>query len=172
MKRFITSVLALVAISFSLTAQNVQEVESEERDVAVDSTLFGLSVKEAMPACVHINQSRKVEETLHSQILSNASRQFNGYRVRIYFGSSQNARQQSVQAMNKFREWYPDVSVYRSFSSPNFKVTAGNFRTRLEAEEFLMRIKDDFPDASVVREKFKYPSLERAKSVRDTTFIF
>ena len=47
----------------------------------------------------------------------------------------------------------------RTYASPNFKVTVGNFRTRLDAEAFLRRIKGDFPDAFIVRERFKYPSI-------------
>ena len=38
----------------------------------------------------------------------------------------------------------------------------GNFRTRLEAEALLQRLKGDFPDAFIVRERFKYPSIGRA----------
>jgi len=41
-------------------------------------------------------------------------------------------------------------------------VTVGNFRTRLEAEALLQRIKGDFPDAFIVRERFKYPTIGRA----------
>ena len=41
-------------------------------------------------------------------------------------------------------------------------MTAGNFRTRLEAEALLQKIKADFPDAFIVRERFKYPTIGRA----------
>ena len=54
---------------------------------------------------------------------------------------------------------YPGIQAYRSYASPNFKVTVGNFRTRLDAEALLRQIKGDFPDAFIVRERFKYPSI-------------
>ena len=64
--------------------------------------------------------------------------------------------------IRRFNTLYPHIQAYRSFASPNFKVTAGNFRTRLEAEALLQRIKGDFPDAFIVRERFKYPTIGRA----------
>ena len=52
MKKLTAFIFALFVLAFGLCAQNVQEVESVERDVAVDSTLAGLSVMEAMPLLI------------------------------------------------------------------------------------------------------------------------
>ena len=64
--------------------------------------------------------------------------------------------------IRRFNALYPHIHAYLSVASPNFKVTVGNFRTRLEAEALLQRIKGDFPDAFIVRERFKYPTIGRA----------
>ena len=72
------------------------------------------------------------------------------------------AREESAAVIRRFNALYPHIQAYRSFASPNFKVTVGNFRTRLEAEALLQRLKGDFPDAFIVRERFKYPSIGRA----------
>ena len=53
----------------------------------------------------------------------------------------------------------PYINVYRSYSAPNFKVTVGSFRNRVEAQRMLDAIKDEFPDAFIVRDKFRYPSI-------------
>ncbi|MDB5018608.1 MAG: hypothetical protein JWQ84_3440 [Mucilaginibacter sp.] len=55
-----------------------------------------------------------------------------GYRVQIFFGSS---RQAAYDAQARFREEYPEVRTYITYTEPNFKVQAGDFRTRLEAQK-------------------------------------
>ncbi|MDF2432354.1 MAG: hypothetical protein JWP44_1985 [Mucilaginibacter sp.] len=55
-----------------------------------------------------------------------------GYRVQIFFGSS---RQAAYDAQAKFRGEYPDIRTYITYTEPNFKVQAGDFRTRLEAQK-------------------------------------
>ena len=54
------------------------------------------------------------------------------------------------------------MSVYRSYSAPNFKVTVGNFRNRAEAEAVHRIIKSDYPDAFIVRDRFRYPTVGRS----------
>ena len=51
------------------------------------------------------------------------------------------------------------IQAYRSYTSPNFKVSVGNFRTRVDAEILLREIQEEFPDAFIARERFKYPSM-------------
>ena len=89
-------------------------------------------------------------------------RSYNGFRIRLYFASTRMAREESASVIRRFNELYPHIQAYRSFASPNFKVTVGNFRTRLEAEALLRKIKEDFPDAFIVRERFKYPTIGRS----------
>ena len=64
--------------------------------------------------------------------------------------------------LRRFNAQYPYMSVYRSYSAPNFKVTVGNFRNRAEAEAVHRIIKSDYPDAFIVRDRFRYPTIGRS----------
>ena len=132
--------LLLVLLAFAVPAAHAQNLETEEEQVVVRQT----------PA---------VRAALTRQVSSNAGKSYSGFRIRLFFASNRTAREESSAVIRRFNELYPHVEAYRSFSSPNFKVTVGNFRTRIEAEAFLRKVKGDFPDAFIVRERFKYPSI-------------
>ncbi len=151
----------------ALRAQNIEEeipseIEHAGEEVQVDSTLLGRDIFSALPERVVVRQSPAVRAALNTQVAANAGKQYNGFRIRLYFASTRTARDESAAVIRRFNALYPNIQAYRSFASPNFKVTAGNFRTRLEAEALLQRIKGDFPDAFIVRERFKYPTIGRA----------
>ena len=150
-----------------LFAQNTEEAMSSEiehagEEVQLDSTLAGRDIFSALPEQVVVRQTPAVRAALNKQVSGNASRMYNGFRIRLYFASTRTAREESAAVIRRFNDKYPHIQAYRSFASPNFKVTAGNFRTRLEAEALLRQIKGDFPDAFIVRERFKYPTIGRA----------
>lgn len=169
-KVIIITVLALFA-GFGLRAQNLEETLEDETVLQADSLLVNKTIYEAMPSNVSLNQSVEIRSALADQIAGNGRRQFNGYRVRLYVGSSQSARSQSARILDLFKVLYPDVPAYRIYSSPNFRVVAGNFRTRLEAENFARAIKGSFPAASVMRDKFKYPAIGRVNTVAVDTAV-
>ncbi len=151
-----------------MNAQNVEtntgqskeeELQHTGLEVQVDSSLLGYDVFMSMPYNVEINQSDAIRDAVRAKIAANDSTDFNGFRIRIYLDSRRGARNESAAAIKRFNELYPYISADRSFDSPNFKVSVGNFRTRLEAENFLAIVKKNFPNAFIVRERFKYPSI-------------
>ena len=165
------AILMLVLVSFAgplLKAQTLEEgtgeIEHTGEEVQLDSTLFGRDIFSALPEQVVVRQSQEIRSALNKQVSSHAARDYNGFRIRLYFASTRTAREESASIIRRFNNMYPHVQAYRTYVSPNFKVTVGNFRTRLDAEAFLRRIKGDFPDAFIVRERFKYPSIGRPEA--------
>lgn len=131
--------------------------------ICLDSTLLNKDIFEVMPSRmkgdasdVRINQSVEVRKAMTGRIESSYFKKLQGYRVRIYFSNAQNAREASLAAAQLFQEKHPGHNVYRSFVSPNFKVTVGDFRTRSEALALLNAVKSDFPAAFIVRENIIY----------------
>ena len=61
------------------------------------------------------------------------------------------------------------IPTYYTYENSNFKVTVGDFRNKSEAAALLQKIKRDFPDAFVVRESFRFPSLENQTMFRIDT---
>ena len=154
-------VLAVPALrAQSLETEEMSEIEHAGDKVQVDSTL-GRDIFSALPEGVVVRQTPAVRAALNRQVSANAGKSYSGFRIRLFFASNRTAREESATVIRRFNELYPHIEAYRSFSSPNFKVTVGNFRTRIEAEAFLRKVKGDFPDAFIVRERFKYPSIGR-----------
>ncbi|MCC8410528.1 SPOR domain-containing protein [Mucilaginibacter sp. UR6-1] len=80
-----------------------------------------------------------------------------GYRVQIFNGSN---RKDAYKAQNRFQDMHPDMRTYISYRDPNFKVHAGDFRTRLEAQKMLEELKPYFSGMFVIPGKINPPKLE------------
>jgi len=52
-----------------------------------------------------------------------------------------------------FTKKYPKEEATIIYAQPNFKVLVGNYRNKIEATHFLKKIKDEYPNAFVVRLK-------------------
>lgn len=81
-----------------------------------------------------------------------------GYRILVF--DDNNPRTAAAQAKNRERqiaEFFPQYNTYVSFNSPYWRVKAGDFRTRAEAEDALKEIREAFPQFSaflrIVRDK-------------------
>jgi hypothetical protein len=77
-----------------------------------------------------------------------------GYRVQIYSGSNRGA---AYNAQAKFNKEFPEMRTYIVYSEPNFKVRAGDFRTRIEAERMKEQLKVWFPIMFIISEKINPP---------------
>ena len=145
----------------SFEEEGTDEIEHTGLETQVDSTLLGRDIFSALPERIVVRQTPAVRSALNNQVNANAEKGYSGFRIRLYFASSRTAREESAAVIRRFNTMYPYIQAYRTYASPNFKVTVGNFRSRLDAEAFLRRISGDFPDAFSVRERFKYPSIGR-----------
>ena len=168
-------ILALLLAAVALRAQTApagyEYVDSLifTRLSDVDSTLAGQTVFSAMPDNVAIHQSGVVRNAVEMKARKASSQMVSGYRIRIFFDNSQTARRESEAALYRFKVKNPGVAAYRSFSSPYFKVTVGDYRNKSEALAALQTIRRDFPTAFIVRERFRYPSLGKTSAYKVDT---
>lgn len=164
------SAAAFLASAGICSAQTVTEVVVAdstavvERAPVLDSTLAGVNIFNLIDGVdrdnsVTINQSAAVKSALDSHIRGNHDRKLTGYRVRIYFNNSQNARARSQAVAQEFASAHPSMRVYRSYVSPYFKVTVGDFRTKSEAQRFADGISGQFPSVFLVKENINYPDI-------------
>ena len=127
----------------------------------LDSTFFGGNIFSAMPkdgaSSVHIYQSRILHDAFDGVIQKNPSRKMTGYRIRLYFDNSKDARVASQSMCSSFSASHPGVGVYRVYEAPFFKVTVGDFRSRSDAQAFLKSIKGKYPGAFIVKETIQLP---------------
>lgn len=110
---------------------------------------------------VNIEQSEGISKLLNAYYIQNASRPgMQGFRIRLFFDLGQNSRTASEEVMNEFMLNYPGITVYRSFDSPYYKVSVGDYRTRDEALKFFKTIEKKYPKAFIVPEWINFPRLD------------
>ena len=69
------------------------------------------------------------------------------YKIQLFYGQITEANKVQDEYKSKYEQWEPKI-VYES---PNYKVWVGNFRNRLEADRALLKIKENFPSAFVMK---------------------
>ncbi|MDD7885598.1 SPOR domain-containing protein [Flavivirga sp. 57AJ16] len=69
------------------------------------------------------------------------------YKIQIYSGNRAGSQNAQKEFRNTFATWNPTIQ----YEPPNFKTWVGNFRTRLEADRALKKVKKKFPHAFIFK---------------------
>jgi len=124
MKSILVSLFSLV--SFSLPAQQTTN-DTSSVVIHKDPRLDLLVKKQA-----EIN-----EETTR-----NARKIARGYRLLVV---NTNKRDEAIGAKSKLYQYFPELKSYLYYQSPYFKVKAGNFKEKKEAEDYQKKLNKLFP---------------------------
>jgi hypothetical protein len=84
----------------------------------------------------------KKQSAINASIKKSSARTARGYRLLII---NTNKREEAISAKTKIYTYYPELKSYLAYQSPFFKVKAGNFRTRQEAEKYRKTLSIVFP---------------------------
>ena len=106
-----------------------------------------------------LRQSTAIKELLNNYVARNHYKKMQGFRVRIFFDNSQNARQRALEAEANFKTQYPDIPTYYTYQNLYFKVAVGDFRTKSEAMRFLQTVSGQYPGAFIIKDFINYPAL-------------
>lgn len=87
-----------------------------------------------------------------------------GYRLQLFSSSGPNSFNQANAVQTQFLTIYNDVPAYVVHKKPAFKVRVGDFRTRLETERFFIELRENFPDAFIVKDDINLPRLNSGKT--------
>ena len=105
-----------------------------------------------------LTRDSRLEDLITRQKDYNAVKQtMNGYRVQIYFGS---VRQKAAEVKMDFASKHPEIASYLTYTAPNFKVRAGDFRTRLEAQKLFKTIEGQYPTCFIVPDEINLPVMK------------
>jgi hypothetical protein len=96
----------------------------------------------------------EINQDKHITVLLNLKKEMNKtdskrYKIQVYSGNRSGAYKAQEEFNDTFSSWHPSMQ----YETPNFKIWAGNFRTRLEADRALKRIKKKFPNAFIFKPK-------------------
>ena len=74
-------------------------------------------------------------------------------KIQIYSGSRRNAEAKLMQ----FNLDFPEISTVMVYETPNYKIWSGDFRTQLEADRALIKIRKIYKEAFSFRPKQPQP---------------
>lgn len=113
---------------------------------------------------VSVNADLRLDSLVSKHIRVNKLKDgIDGYRVQLYSGSGNDARQAANDMRAEFLTLYPNIPAYLVYQSPNFKVRVGDYRTELEAIRTQRELVYLYPQGFVVRDVIKFPILEIEK---------
>lgn len=95
--------------------------------------------------------------------MNSSDKKINGYRIQLFSSSGANSWSQANEVQSDFLKIYPDIDAYVIHVRPSFKVRIGDYRNRMEAERFYVEIRENFPDAFIVRDRVNFPVLNIEK---------
>jgi hypothetical protein len=85
-----------------------------------------------------LNEKRKVNASINVS---------DRWKIQVFTGNNETSK----KVLSDFRKEFKQVDATIIFQTPNYKVWAGNFRTRVEAERLLREIKLKYPDAFLIK---------------------
>jgi hypothetical protein len=82
-----------------------------------------------------------------------------GFRIQITSFSGVNSKTSIETVAEQFKQLFPDIPCYITYSEPNFRLKVGNFSTKIEAYKALQKIAPFFAGAFVLKDQvdFKEP---------------
>ncbi|MGV3657997.1 MAG: SPOR domain-containing protein [Chitinophagaceae bacterium] len=84
----------------------------------------------------------KKKASINKATKKSVSRTMRGYRLMVI---NTNSRDEAIAAKTKLYNYYPDLKSYLQYQTPYFKLKAGNFQTRDEAEKYRKAMASMFP---------------------------
>jgi len=119
--------------------ENGEEIQETENSKRVPVEVVPLFAK-----------TKELNLVLDSMDRYNLKQNFiDGYTIQVFNGD----REGAMAAKKELTISLPDVPSDLSFNAPTFRVKAGDYLTRIEAEQDYFRIKKIFPNAIVIPQK-------------------
>jgi hypothetical protein len=129
-----------------------------EKEVPVTPTQYVAAKQTSEPTLgvVNIYEDYRMSKMVELYKDAYSTGKIDGYRVQLFFGNRDSARETKTTFLKK----YPTTRADVTYLAPNFRVRVGSFRTILEAEKFKNELQDLFPSCYIVPEKIALPSLK------------
>ena len=109
---------------------------------------FATNITFAQKATLVINKDAKITRLLElKKGLEKDNKLSDGYTIQLYYGELDVAN----QILRKYKGSYTNWPASIEYETPNYKVWAGNFSTRLAAERALIDIQKGFSSAFILK---------------------
>ena len=96
---------------------------------------------------LRVESSARINELVAQKTeYSKEKNSYPGYKIQIYYGSEK----ECYEIQEEFRALFPEIPTSIVFSTPQWKLQVGEYRTRLEADRSIAGIKEEYPAAIVL----------------------
>ena len=110
---------------------------------------------------LYVDQDNRIESLIAKQrSLYYVDSSFSGYRIHIFMEIGNEALDHAKAVKSQFEKAFPDIPIYLTYVEPYFRLRAGNFRNRVEAEKCLRRVKPKFKEAFVTADMIYRPKID------------
>ncbi|HNW74677.1 MAG TPA: SPOR domain-containing protein [Bacteroidales bacterium] len=108
-----------------------------------------------------IVQDERVDQLVEKHIRINQNlKTIDGFRIQVFSDSGNNSKTKAQATQDELSARYPQMGVYLTFKSPNYKVRIGDFRSRLDAQRFLNELAPDYPNAFIITDQINIPKID------------
>ncbi|MGB3617708.1 MAG: SPOR domain-containing protein [Catalinimonas sp.] len=122
-------------------------------DAPDETTITAPPITGGTPPTNHLNE--EIDGLIQQVRDRNAGiRQGQGFRIQVYTGTD---REAATNAKARVYRLLPEVRVYTTYQQPTFRVQAGDFLDRLEAQKAYAQIKGAFPAALLINDEVNLP---------------
>ena len=114
--------------------------------------IFSFSSQAQEEGVIKVESSESVKALIAKKLAYNKSLSFiEGFKIQLFYGSEQGA----IKVKEDFNSVFPKIESELKFHSPDWKVWVGSYKTRLEADNALVEIKEGFQSAIIRPAKVK-----------------
>lgn len=112
------------------------------------------AAKDTISERISYTMDGKVERYLSfTDSLDRAKLKNTGYRIQIYSNSGPAAKEAAVKQQSEFLKLHEKTPSYTKWSYPNWVVRVGDFRTKLEALEMHLAIRELYPASFIISDE-------------------
>lgn len=110
--------------------------------------LFFLNSNALLSQSITITQETDFEQLLSEKRKANATiTTGDRYRIQLFSGNGDEAKKTLIG----FKKENKNIDATMIFVSPNYRVLAGNYKTRIEAEKNFIALKKKYPKALLIK---------------------
>lgn len=128
--------------------------------IVLIAPLFFLNNLNAQTGKIVIHESPDVSEVVekHRKVNEEVTKT-DGFRIQIFSVSGAGSKNRAEMTRADFLNKFPNVNVYIVYNEPSYKVRVGDYRSQIEALQYLQLIKELYPNAFTVVDKVEVTAI-------------
>jgi hypothetical protein len=119
---------------------------------------------ETAPGGLDVDQDLKLALDRFSQNNQN-ERFWSGFTVLVYSGVD---RDQAFKTRNDLFTYFPDMKIDMQYQQPRYLLKVGKFVNRIEAQAYYHKLRDNFPTARIIPDRFQREGFGNSEPTQDS----